>query len=488
MALPDTVIERRELPHSRSAPTDTGVAFIVILSDRGPTNPTLENNLSSLVADYGPKQVWSGAYDGADVFFRERGYALYVMRAVGPGATFSTVNLAGASGTSLVATDKVGPGASLVTLDVITNTSDPVLVPTAGHFRIRVSYKGGIIEDSGDLATRADAVAWAANSKFVGLALGADATNPVAVAGATPVGGVDDHANVGTTQIKAALDKFVADLGPGQVAVPGFTSDAIHDLIVDHAFKNNRTYMLDLPDTANDATLRASATHIRSLGRVAGSDRGGIFAPWDKAPGDGGTVRTVPPSWRQMATMARNDASGLSPNVPAAGDNGVAEFVNDLSQPAFTPAVRQALNEAGVNVSIIKYGNVTTYGYRTPVDQSNGAEAKYGLLSNQRLEMAIKAEFKVVEDRFQFKELDGFRRNINRFGGQLSAVLLRFHGLGSLHGEAPSDAYRVDVGPTVNTEATMAAEELRAECVVRMSPFNERTIIGIARVPSQEVI
>jgi hypothetical protein len=386
-----------------------------------------------------------------------------------------------------VITDKVGRGESNVTYDIITNASDPVLVPVAGHYRIRVKYNGDLVEDSGDLADRASAVAWAANSAYIGVGLGADPAIPVAVTNAALTGGVDDHASVTNTQLQAALDKFNADLGPGQVSMPGYTSDAAHAMLVSHALANNRTFVLDLPDTASDATLKSSSLYVRGLGRAAGSAKGACFAPWDVAPGEfGPTSRTVPPSWRQMATMGRNDASGLSPNEPSAGDNGQGEYVTGLSQPAWSPAVRQSLHEAGVNVSIMKYGVVTTYGNRTPVDQV--VDKNYSLLSNQRLEMAIRAEFKLVEDNFQFKELDGFRRNINKFVSRLDGVCQRWWAIGSLKGDTPGEAYSIDGGTTVNTDQTMANGELRAETVLRMSPHNERTIIGIAKVPSQEAI
>lgn len=484
MALPATVIEGRDQPKTTTAPTDIGVGFAVVLADRGPIVPTKCRNLAEVVKHFGPKLSTSGLYDGADVFFREKGYALFLQRAVGPGATYSTLNLAGGAGTSLIATDKVGQGASNVTLDVLTHTSDPVTVPVVGHYRVRVRYAGDIVEDSGDLATRGDAVAWSANSDYVGLALGADPSVPVAVAAAGLAGGNADIASVTTTQLQSAFDAIPADLGPGQVAAPGYTSDAVHQIVVGHAFENDRTYVLDLPDSPDDSVLRASSSVIRALGRALGSAKGGMFGPFDIAPGEAvGTTRVVPPSWRQMATMARNDAAGMSPNEPAAGDNGRALYVTGVTQ-TYDDVQRQALNEAGCNITIMKYGVPVTYGFRTPVDQV--VDRNYSRLSNQRLEMAIRAEFKQVEDRFQFKELDGFGRNISRFVSAIDGVLLSWFTRGSLKGATASEAYRVDGGPNVNTDETEAAGELRAETVVRMSPFNERTIIGIAKVPSEE--
>lgn len=489
MSLPDTVIEGRDLAPSQAAPTDIGVAHVVLLTDRGPVVPTDVTGLQDLVNKFGPKQTWSGHYDGADVFFRERGYRLRVSRAVGPAATYASTDLLdAAAAASLHVVDKVGPGVSGVTLDLIDNATDAVLVPVAGHFHIKVRYNGDVVEDSGDLATRADAVAWSAGSRYTALTLGVSTNVPAPVSAKALTAGVDDHASVTTTQLQAALDRFDIDLGPGQVAIPGYTTDVVHDMLAAHGKTNNRVPVYDLPDTANDATLRASAAHIRSLKQSAsdlgGSDKGGCFVPWDTCGGAGGTVRVVPTSWRQMATMARNDADGLSPNQPAAGKYGAAEYVTGLSQPAWTKAQRQALNEAGVNVSILKYGRVMTYGFRTPVDQV--VDKKWSMLSNARLEMAVRALFKVEEDAFQFSELDGFRRNIARFVSALDGVLLRFQQIGSLKGATPYESYRVT--GDVNTDTTMSNGELRAEAVIRISPFNERTIIGLARVPSEEAI
>jgi hypothetical protein len=53
---------------------------------------------------------------------------------------------------------------------------------------------------------------------------------------------------------------------------------------------------------------------------------------------------------------------------------------------------------------------------------------------------------------------------------------------GSLFGEVPDDAFFVDVGPTVNTNATIQNNELNAVITVRMSPFGEEINIEIVKL------
>ena len=52
---------------------------------------------------------------------------------------------------------------------------------------------------------------------------------------------------------------------------------------------------------------------------------------------------------------------------------------------------------------------------------------------------------------------------------------------GSLFGDTPDEAYKVDTGESVNTDATMSDDQLRAIVSVRMSPFGEEVNIEIVK-------
>lgn len=457
------------------------------ITDRGPIDKAvLVTSMTEAKATYGDRQSYSVLMDTLETFFREGGSKAYIARVIGPANVTALRNLVdGAAAVSLIVKAK-NPGAwgNNLTIQVLDNTDDATI--QAGRYRLRVVESGVVKETSGDLQTQADAVAWAQNSVNVNVAIGASANPPVKAAAAALTTGADDRASIVDAHWLIAQNLFTKDLGPGQIAQPGRTTDNAHDQLLAHGVLNNRVPCLDLPDSGSAATLRTSALAQRNRADK-GQRFGGAFAPWDVIPGLlPGTTRVVPPCGRQMGVIARNDAAGESPNVPAAGELGQAEFVIDLSQPKFSDADRESLNEAGVNVSIVKYGGVRTYGWRTLTDPLN--DPNWITLSNSRLYMAIAAEADVISERHAFKMLDGKKVEMNRYGADLTGMLLPFFNEGSLYGESPAEAFDVNVGAQVNTPATIAARELHAVLELRMSPFGERVILEVVKVPSQEAI
>jgi hypothetical protein len=71
---------------------------------------------------------------------------------------------------------------------------------------------------------------------------------------------------------------------------------------------------------------------------------------------------------------------------------------------------------------------------------------------------------------------------IAQFGGDLTGMLVPYYEAGALFGSSVDDAFYVDVGPTINTLATIAAGELHALLALRMSPFAEYVVIDIVKV------
>jgi hypothetical protein len=186
------------------------------------------------------------------------------------------------------------------------------------------------------------------------------------------------------------------------------------------------------------------------------------------------------------ALMARNDMAGISPNVPSAGAaRGVSTYALGLSQ-TFSDTDRGTLNDAGVDVAIVKNGAVMLYGYRTLVDPDTDLE--HAPLSNARLEMAIVAQAQAIGDRYVFSQIDGRGFTLADFGGDLTAMLQAWYDANSLYGATASDAYKVTVGPPINTAATAALLELNAQIQVRYSKFGEQVQIYITRTAITEAI
>jgi hypothetical protein len=167
--------------------------------------------------------------------------------------------------------------------------------------------------------------------------------------------------------------------------------------------------------------------------------------------------------------------------VAAAGPLGISRFAIDLTA-AFTDPERQDLNEAGVDIARNVYGQVETYGYRTLADVNTG----WLSLGNARLNMEICAKAEAIGERFMFTQIDGRRVRISQFGAELSSMLVPYYEAGSLYGTTAQEAFYVDVGGSVNTDASIAAGELHAVIGVRMSPFAEYVVIEIVKVAADQ--
>lgn len=469
---PGVNVTSRASAPARGAPTSTGVAFFAGLAAKGPTDQaTLVRNMGDFVDVYGGRVAYGTLYDACDVAFQEGATEIYVVRVVGPAAVLDTVTLNDAQGV---------PAASLIVSSIGEYDSDlrvaVVAGDGAGQFRLEISNADGLLERSPNLDDTAAAAAWGQTSEWVRVTV-AGAQDPAVVAATPLAGGNDDRAAITDTERGAALALFTSGLGPGQVAYPGGTTEAIHTALLQHAELTNRTALLDAADTNSVATLDAAA----DAQRAADVDPafGGLFAAWYKVPGVvRNTLRTVPPSAVVAGMIARSDAGGNA-NIAAAGANGESRYAVDVSQ-TFTDAERETLNNTGVNVSRVVHGSVRLYGFRSLVDAD--ATPEWLSLANHRLRMQITAQASEIGEQFMFSQIDGRGVKIAEFGGSLTGMLQRHYLSGALYGEQPSEAFAVNVGPTVNTPATIADGQLRAVLSLRMSPFAEMTVIEIVKV------
>lgn len=466
---PGTNVALLDTPGTVSVQSDTGTWFITGLTDRGSaTVPGLITSLNDFITQYGARVSYSSLYDSVETFFKEGGNRAYVGRVVGPGATIGFKNLLDAgAGISLVVS-ALGPGAWSNQYKVA------VVAGTGANFKIQITdLAGNVLEDSGDLADQNAAINWSQYSQYVRITLGATALLPVVMAATVLSTGNDDQGSITDAQWATALALFVPDLGPGQVSAPGRSTDVGHTQLDAHAVANNRVAIKDGPNTATVATLQTSVAATRSRPTA-------MFAPWDVIPGIVASApRTVPPSARIAGLIARNDPV-FGTNRPSAGDVGVALFVNDLSQPAWTDAQRQTLNASGINVSRRKDGVIKVYGWRTTVDAN--ADPNWVNFANSRLYMQLSAELQAVAENFMFDEIDGQNgTTITAFHDALAGVCLTHFNNQELFGDTAEQAFIVDTGPGVNTLATIAALELHADVRVKMAPFAEYVAIRVVK-------
>lgn len=430
---PGVDVISRALPPPRSAPTDTGVAFVIGATATGitpaPPNVGLVRSLTEYVATFGDRGTGVGqaTYDAAEVYFQEGGAQLYVSR-LNPGTLLE------------VAAVEIPPADELAKLS--RNELDALATDL------------GI--DPAQFATKSELVD--------------------ALASATPA--------VVDPTLTAALAALTKDLGPGQVFIADPTLAEVaanQSALLAHALANNRVALLSCAD-GNAAAIEAAAT---ALNTDANARYGALFAPSAIVPGVvAGTTRTVPYAALEAGMIARNDVA-YSPNQPAAGDLGQAVFALDVNGH-YTDLEYQQLNDAGASMARLIYGGVRTYGYRTVVDAV--ATKQWLMFGWARLNMAIVAQAEAIGEHYVFAQLDGRGHTLSEFGGELSAMLLGYYNEGSLYGETPQDAYSVDVGSSVNTPTTIANGELHAVLSVRMSPDAEWVVIEVVKVASNQAL
>ena len=476
---PNVEVDVLTAPQPSALAADTTTWFVAGLCDLGRTDkPILVTSINDFTAKCGARVSYSVLYDALDTFFREGGYRAYVGRVVGPGATKGTANLLDGTAAVSLVVNALGPGASSANIKV------GVLAGSqGGTYQLQVLYNNVIVEQSPDLGTQADAATWAAaNSDFISVTVGAATDNPATGGAAVALSaGADDRASIVDAQWLTALNLFTQDYGPGQVSAPGRTTDTGHSQLLTHAKTNMRTALLDGPDTATAATLESSAG-------AAGTDSqyGGMFAPWVIVPGViGGTTRTVPPSALVAGAIARSDPAN-GPGAPVAGNNGLARFAQNVSQPAWDDTTRDALNTAGVNVIRYIAGQVKIFGWRSLANPNTAAG--WVNLGTVRYLQNLASRCWTVGQSYLFAIIDGQGRMISRYVGALTALLMGDWNLGEIYGATAADAFNVDAGPTVNTPTTLADNKLIANIAVRPSPMAELIVIQIVNVPITESV
>ncbi len=472
MPLPGVVVDIADAASPPAQLNNTGTAFITGLSDRGATSGNLATadavvSLPQFRSRYGVRQTYNGPeYDAVEAFFTEGGSRLFFSRIAGPAAVRASAAVP-ASSSKFTATAK-GPG----------SYGNNLTVSVASGV-ITVKESTAIVEVSPVLADTAEAQAWAsANSDYIDitpLASGAlsDATNVALTAGA------DDRTNITDTERQAALDRFGSDLGPGQVLMPGDTRTAAHTMLANHAVARNRFAYGDLPDTATVATITAAAAAVRGLGREVGRHIQ-LLEPWLLAPADGGTTRTVPPSGVQAGIAARLDNQG-NPNIAVAGRNAVSRFATGVKYTR-SDTDREALADAGVTVIRSIDGQVQPYDDITPVNQTT--EPEWLGAAGNRLVMRIIADAQEVARSFMFQPVAG-PADLAAFRGAMTEMLAGWFNRGALYSQdgTPAGAFRVEVGPTVNTPETLAARQLRAELALKLAPNARQVNVTITNTP-----
>lgn len=469
-------VELRETPVPRDAPTNTSTWFAVGVAEKGRTDaPTLHLNPDDVVRAHGARLSTSYFMDAWETYFMEGGSRGYSVRVVGPAAVKASVTLDDAAAADTLKVDAIAEGEWYNNLRAAIVAA---AAPNAATHRVLVisHLTDGELERSPEFSDKADAVLWSASAKYVRVTSLAGIL-PAVVAATALTGGTSDIAGITDAQYDAAIARFSLLLGPGQVSMPGRTTTAAHTSLLTHASLHNRRAVLDAPNDPNKAVLIAAAAAQRSL---TVSRFGAMFGPWDVIPGIfPNTTRVAPPSARVSGTIARSDTSSGNPNLPAAGDNGRAQFAIDCVHK-FTDADYTELNLAGVNMSRHVFGDdLQVYGFRTLVNPA--LDKRWREFSGSRTVMYATAQARRVMAGFAFDQIDGQGLKFGELEGAITGVLIPLYEKGALFGGTPGEAFRVNASAAINTPVRIADGELRVVMALKTSPFAEHVVAEIVR-------
>lgn len=475
MALPAVTVSRRTEPPPRAQPTDTGLAYVTGITERGPTGAVREvRNLTQFVAAYGGRQTYSGLYDWLDTYFHEGGSRALISRKVGPSPVKASRALSDGSGTAVTAVAReYGAHANTWTIATVLSAGSVTytLVGTEGDGT-------AFTETYGPYATVADLIT-ADPFTHITFTLGTG-VDPITAGAAALSGGTDDHTNITQTQTNTARTYFAVDYGPGQSVDTDVTSTAGHAALIAAADGKNRVALLDYADTATAATITAALTTDQA---VTGSHSAAGYVNWLTIPPVPGStaVRTVPPSALVAAVMARNDGQGLSVNEPPSGKNGIARWVTGTTQAAWSDTDRAALNTLGGNAIIDRISTgVTIFGART---MANPTTDRWTWVPNARFYGSIVAQSNGIGDEYVVGRLN--RHRLASFEKDLVG-LLKGYWPEDLVGDSPADAFAVDTSE--NTDTTMEAGQLLATLSLRIAGVAEVVTIQIVKVALTETV
>lgn len=473
-----TVILQDTVP-SRSAPTDTGVAFVASMSQKGAQAPILIRSMDQFQTLLGSRQAYTVSWDWAETFFREGGNRLYFSRVCGPSPVKASLNIPGTAGTGLIAT---------------ANSSGDWANGSTGGYSVQVV--NGPVNGAGyrqlvvflNAVEVARSIEFNANSQVVGavlddltITLGGGTGLPPVAAAANLTAGTDDHGNVTQTQITAALDLLTQDLGPGQVCSPDWNTQAAGQALLAHAAAKNRYALCDSADITSKSTLLTAAGLLQ--GNTNGT-YGSFLSPWLSIAAQAGATatRSVPLSAFVAAKIAQTDSLAGANQAPA-GEYGKASSAFVLEAKAtYSDADQAALEDAGVSLAINRYGGVLFDGDRT-LAEPLGNDAEWIELANARYRMSLVARVTPIGQQFEHVRIT--QTTIAQFDSALTGEMMKDEASEQLYlapGEPPGSSFIVDTGPAVNTDETIGAGILSAAIGFRPARGADYVFIYLTKV------
>jgi hypothetical protein len=487
---PEVVVKTNETAGATGVSLTTGTAFIVGSASYGPETPTLVRSLSEGQALYGPRTETESQklFDALNTFFALGGAKAYVQRIVGGSPTAGTLELeAGATAKTLVVTAKYkGSNSKNLKVEVVENGGK-----TAAKIVI-LNSESEVLEASPEFTTATGIFEWGVTHQAYvliteGSGYGAGKGSVLKVL-AAKVLSTGVNPTVSEANAKASIELFGKALGPGQLVVSGpeGLKEGVHTAMAEHASKNNRIAICDLKEGEKTGVTVATLTGEKGTYTAALSSYMIFTAQWLTVQGVTlGTTRTVPASSAVAGLCAVVAKTGNDNQAPAGKEYSLAPYVIGFPT-TYTQAQTVELSTAGINTFREVQGIPCLYGFVSAVSQEK--ELIFWQASASRERMSLVATAEQIGESYLFKTIDGRKRLIFRFQADLQGVIAKHWLAGALFGETAPEAGIVAVGEPINTLASIAAGELKAELVVRISPFAQVVGITITSAPITEAV
>lgn len=462
-----------------------GRYFVAGLTERGRTDAAIRvRSIAELEAYTGKRQAYGAVYDDVRTYFEEGGAEAYVCRVVGTGATLGTFTLVDRATTPLntLRIDALGAGSWSTRVEV--QVLDGGAVNT---FTIRVYFDAVLVESFADLDSPAAAAGALLESNYIrgtdlGAATVAPNNNPAVRARTALSAGNDQRSTVTAAMVTAALDNLaVSSLGTGAVATPGYAAGSVATALIAHARARRRIALLaggPADDIAATTTLAASLD-----GTGNGEEHATLLYPWIRVPITGIITKTISPEGYAAAARARAIMASGGPWHPPAGRIAEARFVLGLVRE-LTRADADTLDAAHVSAIRTIAGTTRLYGWRSlSTDEQN-----YALLSGRDVINAVAFEAELALEDYVFRPIDGSGGLLSEVEAELVGILEPIRVAGGIYprrdedtGDELDPGYSVDVGPSVNTQAVIAGDELRAVIALRVSPVATDLVVTIVK-------
>ena len=484
MAGPAVVVKNVETPQSAFSSLSTGTAFIAGEASYGPEVPTLVRSLSEGVSLYGPRSEAASLklYDSLNSFFSLGGARAYVNRVLGSGGIAALKEVESALKTkALVVTAKYkGTYGNKLQLTVL-----------AESLVITNEITGEVLETI-KIGAELKARTYPIETAYVTVTEGSNyATAKTEALKTATIASLATGANPTTTKAETtkAIEGFGKALGPGQLICPTATyglEESVHTAMGEHAQKNNRIAICDLKEASVEKVTVATLTAEK--GTYATSIAGYMIFTASTCVVQGvtiGTTRTVLSSAVVAGLCAQVAKTGNDNQAPAGESYPLSPYVLSFTNP-FKQAEVEELSTVGINAFKEINGVPTLFGFVTALSREKDLIFWQASPSRERMSLTFKSE--AIGNKYLFKTIDGRKRLIHRFQGDLQAIGLEQWNDGALFGETAPEAFLVNVEEPINTPTTIANGELNAELIVRLSPFANLVTITITSTPITEAV